>query len=425
MPSRHIPFSNLSSREWQNLGIVAILVFYLIRIIAEILYKNTFMILGGDFLSFWSAGFLANKQGYSSVYDLSQIGKIELLYIPKPANAISYTFIPLPTIFLPYFLIPFQILAYIPIRVSFVVWTGLNLFGYIAYLYWFSKSLTTKLSFRTLLLLVLFFPTYQSLFWGQIGIFLIIPTGEFYRSILLNKPFRAGIWLSLLLIKPQILFLIIPYLLITRQFKTILGFILPSFLILIISWLLAGESGMLAWLSLLKDVSANKVTSIGAMGMLNWRMVGLNIDEIFQTSFGSMISTLGILATIIALYFILRQIPEASDSKRYLAIFSATALVAPHFHIHSAIILVPLLFAYTEGQKNQSNLINYWAFYPPLIIFLCDLLVLGCKAFEVTNVHIPIGLFHGLTAFILSIITLYHCIETKKITVLDRIKAII
>lgn len=424
MQSRHIPFSNLSSREWQNLGILAVVVFYILRIITEILYNNTFMILGGDFLSFWSAGFLANTQGYSSAYDLSQIGKIQLLYIPKPANAISYTFIPLPMIFLPFFLTPFQILAYIPIYVSFVLWTGLNLFGYIAYLYWFSKSLNTRLSLRTLLLLILFFPTYQSLFWGQIGIFLLIPIGEFYRSILLNKPFKAGIWLSFLLIKPQILVLIIPYLLITRQFKTIFGFTIFSLVIIIVSWLLVGKSGMLAWLSLLRDVSANKVTSIGALGMLNWRMVDLNIEEIFHTSIGSGISTLGILGTIIALYYILRHIPEMSDSRRYLAIFSATGLVSPHFHIHSAIIQVPLLVASNESQKNQNNLIIIWTFYPALIIFLSDLLVLGYKTLGAINMPIPIGLFHGLTAFILSIITLYNCVETNNTIVSNKIKTL-
>jgi hypothetical protein len=108
------PFSNLTKKEWLNLGLLAILIYYVIKIIFEIYTKNTFMVFGGDFLSFWSAGYLANKYGYKAVYDLNQISSIEYLYIPKPLNVDNYQFIGLPTIFFTYFSYTISIACYFP-----------------------------------------------------------------------------------------------------------------------------------------------------------------------------------------------------------------------------------------------------------------------------------------------------------------------
>ena len=405
------PFSNLTKKEWLNLGLLAILIYYVIKIIFEIYTKNTFMVFGGDFLSFWSAGYLANKYGYKAVYDLNQISSIEYLYIPKPLNVDNYQFIGLPTIFLPIFLTPFQLLAIFPLPISFIVWCIINFFGYILYLYWFSYRLNLKINKKIILIFLLFFPFYISFYWGQIGLFLLIPIGEFYISFINNKFYKAGFWLSILLIKPQVLFLIILYLLWQKKWKCIISFSLSSSIIIIISLFLSGLSGIILWLKLLIKVSSTNIRSIGAMGMLNWRMVGLTINQLFNTSIGNWVVIIGILFTIILLIFIL--LPYNSDITNpniYIAIFAATGLISPHFHIHSAIILAPfLLITYSKNP----NIVYYWIFYPALFDFITNLYLISIKYIpSIINPQTQPGFIIGGITFILSIYTLYICKPT-------------
>ena len=137
MQRKRIPFQGLGAREWLNLALAAIVVYYLAKPAMEVYFGNTYVFLGGDFLSFWSAGWLANQHGFAAAYDPSQLAEIQYSYTPKPANVEQYQFIPVFTFFLPIFLLPFQLLAMIPITPAFILWTVLNLLGSILYLFFF------------------------------------------------------------------------------------------------------------------------------------------------------------------------------------------------------------------------------------------------------------------------------------------------
>jgi len=406
------PFAHLTKEEWQNLGITAIVIFYLLKILAEIFFNNTFMILGGDFLSFWSAGYVANTQGYEAAYDITEIGKIQYQYIPKPLNISNYQYIPLPTIFLPYFLLPFQVLARISLVPAFILWSLLNLLGYIGFLKWFCAKLNIHYDNRIKLLSVLFFPTFQSLYWGQIGLLLLIPIGEFFRSLICGKPYRAGAWLSLLLIKPQVLILIIPFFIITKQWKTVLGFILTSILIIITSFLLAGKDGMLSWLQLLNKVSSNQITSIGAKGMLNWKSLGLNVNDIFSTSIGNWIIFSGSLITILLLFIFLKKNYDRFSARTYLAIFSSTAVVSPHFHIHSAIIFIPFIIHLISNNRKFIKLLYSWVFVPPVILLIIDIIHLVIPLSQNPSAYYLVNFLIGVTCFILTFFTFLSSYES-------------
>lgn len=382
MLSFKMPFINRTKEEWQNLGITAILAYYILRILAEVFFHNTFMVLGGDFLSFWSAGYLANTANYSAAYNLQNIGNVEFQFIPKPPDITNYHFIPLPTIFLPIFLLPFQALALIPLLPSFIIWSSINFFGYIGYLVWFCKKLEINFSRRTILLMLLFWPTYLSLLWGQIGLFLLIPIGEFYRALISKKPFLAGAWLSLLLIKPQVLLLIVPFMLIFRQLKALTGFIIPALILIALSFWIAGWQGMSSWLQLLHTVSTNGVTSIGAKGMLNWRMLGLNLNDITHSTIGNWITIFGTIITLILLIIIIKSRNNFYDARTHLAIFSATALVSPHFHIHSAILITPFLLMLFEGKNKFRKIIELWVFIPPIVLMIVSIILLLFKIYN-------------------------------------------
>ena len=412
MLKTNIPFKNLSKIHWLNLVLFSISIFYSLLIFSEVYFHNTYMFLGGDFLSFWASGYLANTQGYSSAYDLNQLSKIVYIYTPKPAYVTNYDFIARPTIFLPFFLLPFQILALIPLNPSFIFWSLLNLGGYIIYLKRFSSQLNINLGNKEILMFLLFFPAFKSFYWGQIGIFLLIAIGEFFLSIRDGKFYHAGVWLSLLMIKPQVLFLIIVYLLFNKQLKCLISFTLSTLSYLFISLVIAGFLGMKAWLNILYLVSTTNIRTIGVLGMQNWKMIGLKINSLFSTNIGYLITIIGILITIvIVIKILINNSKTYNDAYKYLAVFAATGLISPHFHIHSSIILVPFFLLLQKHDKSMRLILIAWIILPAINEFIINIFNLMIKyqiLFPYLS-NIQNILTTGGICFILSFITLILC----------------
>ena len=407
MERKRIPFQGLSAREWQNLALAAIVVYYLAKPAMEVILDNTFMFFGADFLSFWSAGWLANQRGYAAAYDPSQLAEIQYHYIPKPANVEQYQFIPIFTFFMPIFLLPFQLLAMIPLTPAFILWTMLNLFGSILYLLFFSRSVSSYLPLRTLLLLLLFWPFYQSLFWGQIGLILLIACGEFLRSFLLAKHWRAGFWLGVLLIKPQTLVLILPLLLLQKQWRVLLGFGLVAAFVCLISLSLLGIEGMEVYLSL-SDKVINRFATVSPNGMMNWRMIGENLALLGLPWLGWGIAWTGMVVTVFLTFKQFWRIPIGAEEapQAFLAIFAATALVAWHFHVHNLIILLPCFLYLLEKNKLSEFVIIRWIFLPGLTMFLINLIQLGLKLLQIKLTFSIPEFLYGSCGFYLTVLTL-------------------
>jgi hypothetical protein len=104
-----------------NLLIAAIAAYYLAQVFTAFWNSGFFNNLGSDYLSFWSSGHIANTQGYRSVFDLKSQAATQILYAPIDQVGV------VPTPLFPVFIIPFQFMAWIPPRISFVVWTVINI----------------------------------------------------------------------------------------------------------------------------------------------------------------------------------------------------------------------------------------------------------------------------------------------------------
>ncbi len=379
-PSSRLPFQGLSAHEWTNLALLAVSVYYVIKIAMEIYFQNVYMIFGSDFLSFWSAGWLANLRGYWAAYDLHQLAEIQYLYVPKPEDASHYQFYPVITFFLPVFLLPFQALAILPLDLAFIIWSLINFIGYLGYLIFFIRSFSLKLHWRQIVLCCLFYPFFRSNFFGQIGLILVIATGEFFRAFVHSRPYRAGFWLGLLMIKPQILILLPLILLIQRQWKIVFGFIITVALLGIISLSMITLGGIQSLLEL-SDELANGYPTVVPAGMLNWRMIGENLEAIGLPSLGWMVTWLGILLTLffIASQFLRRTITVNNSPAAFLALFAATGLVSWHYHIHSAIVLIPFLLFLSAKDIIPDSWLIRWILLPGVILILTELVGLVSK----------------------------------------------
>lgn len=166
--AKRFPFQGLTKEEWINLALLAVAVYYLAKIAMEIFFQNTYMFVGNDFFSFWSTGWLANQRGLLAAYDPEQLAQVQFRYIPKLQDISSYRFYPVITFFLPIFLLPFQALAKLPLTPSFVLWSLINLVGYLGYLIFFSRSLHLEVRARRLVLCALFWPFFFQCSGGKL-----------------------------------------------------------------------------------------------------------------------------------------------------------------------------------------------------------------------------------------------------------------
>ena len=148
------PFRGLTTEQWQNLAIAALLVFYAAQIALDIAWGNLFGHFASDFASFWSAGFIANHQGYAAVYNLDLIARIQHPLLPTISSA-SYVFHPIPTPYLPVFILPFQLLALAPPVPAAYVWVIVNFLGTVAYLWFFSNKISGRSTRGRLIILMM------------------------------------------------------------------------------------------------------------------------------------------------------------------------------------------------------------------------------------------------------------------------------
>jgi hypothetical protein len=365
---KNIPFQNMSSRQWENLGLAALFIFYFIQVGFDLLWRNTCGHLAIDYCAFLSAGRIANTTGYADVYDIAILGQAQSGIMPH-SSEIS-TFVVSPVAYLPIFIMPFQLFSLLAPLPSFVLWTLFNAGVLFIYMRFFIKKTTGQaLQAHLLVLFALSLPVYWNFFNGQVNVWLVVCVGEFMRAAMNGKPFRAGLWMGGLLIKPQILILIGAALLLQRSFKLLAGFATASAALFVISFFLLGHKGMQQlvdlWLGFAGGLPTNDVEI-----MMNWRMIGLYLSNISFPLFERVITGMGMTATLLAAAYIWRKplnFHSTNFAAALLGLLSATGLFAWHSHIHTAMMLIPPI-AYLLTQKQLPyNAFIRWVFVPAVI----------------------------------------------------------
>ena len=366
-----IPFSNYSFENWQNLIILSIIVFSSIWWSFNIGGSSLLSAFGGDYLAFWSAGKVADEKGYSEVYDLKNLKSVQLqelneLGLLEKIDAFAYS--PIPAPLLPVFIFPFQVLSKINFEPSYWVWTFINLMVLIGYLIFFTKKIAPgnleKVPGKKLILLMLIsYPVWINFSEGQVEVLLVVCAGEFIRQAINKKPLLSGLWLGGLLLKPQLLILIVPMLLFMRYWKAFFAFFLSSFALLVTSFLLSGFTGIKAMINMWFGFSTGMATN-APEAMINWRMIGLNLNNLFNTSIGWVITGLGMALTVGLVYTLIKERPSYGNPAWIVsmaAVISATLAVTWHSHYHMAVVLIPFLIYGSQFNLFPYKIVFAWA----------------------------------------------------------------
>ncbi len=377
MPKRmKMPFSDLGPEAWQNLALTALIAFYLVQIGNAWLNNALFQPMGLDFLAFWSAGRIATLFHYSHIYDLPLLHQIQVQQLTEHGvSALNYA--PAPAALFAVFIVPFQLMSFLDSQWGYWIWSSVNLAALVLYLVYFGRQVagTGKPQgtfVRVLAFMLLSYPVFQSFFWGQIEVFLLICCGEFIRNALANKPIASGLWLGGLLAKPQVLILIVPALLLMNNWRVLAGFIAASVGILGASLALAGIGGMQGmaglWLSYLPGIATNAPEI-----MANWRMLGVHFSALISPMAAWSIVALGMLASLVIWVLLWRDHPPFGSPRWVIlmgGIFSISCAFTWHSHIHLMMVLIPFLVYAAAHRVMPPGTYEIWALAIPGIVVL-------------------------------------------------------
>jgi hypothetical protein len=224
---------NLASKHKCRKNLVYVLLIFICIIIAILLFKEPSTPSGipNDFVAFWSAGHLIASQEnpYSLENILSLNPELEFDVLVR-----AQFFNP-PTILLLF--IPFGLL---PFHLSKNIWLLLSVILLIISTLWIWRIYKGPLSKRwiAILCILTFTPAFFALFEGQVTFIILLGITGFLFFAEQRKWFTAGVFLSLLTIKYQLvlpfLITVILWIIYERRWKVIMGAVLVSLISLLI-----------------------------------------------------------------------------------------------------------------------------------------------------------------------------------------------
>lgn len=408
MKNVRIPYTNLTKEAKLKLAITAIITFYLLLMGWQLFYGNLCNGIAFDYCAFWSSGRIIDEYGYRYIYDSDKLFNIQKEIYPQAKinpNTFEEAFI----LYLPPFLFPFKLLSKFNLSLSFYVWTIINVLILIAYLKFFIHEMSKeKIKETNLWLVLMSLPFFLNLFYGQVNIWLGIFIGEFIRARSQNKYIKSGMWLGGLLLKPQLLILLIPAFIFKKQLKIILGFLISSLFIGLLTWVMIGKEGLLDLLNIFY-VSSQGAGHSNPSAMMNFRMLGIFFEVFSNSTISSFMVILGTASTlfIALLVFSRRHDFDSFSAAIFISgLLAATCLVTWHAHIHMSLVLIPPLILLLQNHLYKRVIIS-WFLVPPsafLFIYLVAGLV-GRGLLPQSILHFA-NFFLGITCFTVNFLLL-------------------
>ena len=229
--------------------------------------------LGADFGAFYIAGRIFNTHPPDRVYDA---GLHHYLYLEQFPDAPRDSH--LPYVNAPFFIVPFTVLARLPYSWAYFLWLVLSVALYVAgfFLIWRTLNAIPRDAWVMVLLLSFSFMPFlvECLAGGQTS-----AVGFFCLALAIVAERRghhilSGLALSLCAYKPTLLVLILPMLIITRRYLTVLGFVAGCGVLALISVLIVGWQGCLGYINTLLYFTEASTSAVS--GLRSWKYVDIN-----------------------------------------------------------------------------------------------------------------------------------------------------
>jgi hypothetical protein len=351
-----------------GLGVLALT--YVLFVAMMLALTGLFAYVGIDYLAALCSLRFTHAQGFGQAYDIAAQAQFhQAANASVPAYAACDT-PPLP--YLPVFLALLQPLALLPPAAGFALWSAGNVALFAAYCWRFSRAVGGAHGPGALLKLVLAYALYENLVAGQFNVPLFVCVGEAILAYRRGGALRGGAWLAGLLLKPQVLLLVVPGLLVGRRGRVLLGFALGGLALGAVSLGLAGLDGMRDLGRLLQYYAAGLGPTFPEAGM-NWRGLAIHLTPLLGEPAAWALALPGLALTALAGLAVWAAPRRGPDDEQFvvalLGSFAASSATTWHSHVYSGLpLLAPLLYLRARGRL-PDGLFNAWLFLPAVAFF--------------------------------------------------------
>jgi hypothetical protein len=322
---------------------------WLIFLIRNLRSTGLFYRIGVDYAINVAATAAFLDEGPASLYSLDAITRHLtpfVAYYGPDARGIGAGVVPYPPI-MALSLVPFALL---PPVVGYVIWLLISVTtaGYVVMS--MSRSLGSA-RHQIALIAFLSVPLAYGIVVGQFTAFYLLFFSISYRNFQQGRELRAGAWLGLLLVKPQLVVAPVLVLLYKRRFSALLGVMAVGAILGASSLVILGGNGVKAFTTSWQYFSGFRAVhpSVYPPEFANWHGLLVNVLPDAAESTGYFWTTLLSILTFATLPIIWRDAWNPADqwfSIRLLATMAATLLGSYHGYIHGvALLLVPGLAA--------------------------------------------------------------------------------
>jgi hypothetical protein len=302
-----------------------------------------------DFAQYWAQAQNFVAHGGQGLYDVvgqgQQLQRL-VAYTTAPNVPLTRGLAPYPGVFLWLF----SIFTAAPPGLGLALWTAFNALAAVWLAVRVGQLFPAGRRWWAAALALTSFPVFYTLFVGQPMILMACAVMEGYVSLRAARPLLGGLWLSMLLLKPQYAVLLLPALLLQRQWRAVVGAALGSGLIAAASLAVIGPDAVLSYPKALQDFTAFKDPGDVAVfaQMINWRGLILTVDPTVSDHAGTLLTlALGGATVVVAAWACRRRWSEHSCEleAQWVVLVLATLLANYHSHVYGSVLLVGPLAA--------------------------------------------------------------------------------
>lgn len=316
-------------------------------------------VVESDFVPFYVAGRMVSQGQARQLYDLTEQRRHEWIVAPELESRGAFKWFPYP----PVVAFLFACFANLPLEVAYRAWGGINLMLLLLLIRAYIRSLAagpsvtaSQIAIRCLA----FFPIVATLLQGQLSLLIALCLLATWEAIRARKSLEAGLWLSLLSIKPHMLLFPVILLSWKRQGAILRGLLIGSAFLTGVSWLAVGATGARDFIDILSVAAYGEDRfSLNRAHGHSWR--GFLLNALGYSS-PRAVGALWFLGVLIASTFLITAWRGglSCGSRRFNlqwgALIVTMVFTSPHLHWHDLTLLsVPAVLALTaaQGEKDQ------------------------------------------------------------------------
>ncbi len=312
---------------------------------------------GLDYRVYLTSGQMALNGTGAKFYDLPTQFEVQRGLWPEMTQQRQL----LPFLAPPFVAILFAPLAKLPLFSGYCVWTIVS----VALLWFITRTIVEELKLEgrarlvALCLVLTFAPVLFTLMQGQVSLLILLGFLQSFRAAKSGRDFSAGLWFSLLLIRPQMALAPLLVFAIKGRWKLMGGFGLGAALLGGLSLLLIGWDGLGQYKTLLGAVSGwENIYGVKPPQMQTWRGF---LHALLGTDHASDVRLpwlLGVVAALSALVWCWRGAwePQPARFERQWAVLGFVALFCcPYLYAHDLSLLVICGFLMQRAAQNENS----------------------------------------------------------------------